>query len=406
MELKNHIEELKDGKFRLLSHDGKNLGTFDSRDAAEKHESEVEYFKEHKNDTPNPGCPQFQPQLHNANEHAQIYYARHMEPGLCGYENEKILVEADAMKRMAPSFAGKPLFVGHQNVPIKNIEDQADGYVTDCFYNELDGWLWSKILVTSNKGMKAVNNGWSVSNAYVPMAWGGGGSHHNVDYNRKIGEAEFTHLAIVPDPRYENAKIFSPEEYKRYNEAKRTEINELRNSKRKPMFKFFKNEKKEVSVNEVDDDTIVELQNGKTITVGEMNKALEEAEADPMLKKIAAYEALENARKAKKNDKEDTAGTKDEEEHEEDGEEKMNEAEEAEYKRLSEKKNRMKKNSEGEKEEKKNSTGAPTEEELKAFNELKNAKAKEAATQYTGPKIDLDVDQLARGKARYGSTTK
>lgn len=404
MELKNHIEELKDGKFRLLSHDGKNLGTFDSRAAAEKHEREVEYFKH--NDKPNTSEPDQQPELHNANDHAQIYYARHMEPGLCGYENEKILVDADAMKRMAPSFAGKPLFVGHQNVPIKNIEDEADGYVTDCFYNELDGWLWSKILVTSNKGMKAVNNGWSVSNAYVPMAWGGGGSHHNVDYNRKIGEAEFTHLAIVPDPRYENAKIFSPDEYKRYNEAKRTEINELRNSKRKPMFKFFKNEKKEISVNEVDDDTIVELQNGKTITVGEMNAALAEAEADPMLKKIAQYEALENAKKSmKKNDKEDTAGTKDEKEVEEDGEEKMNEAEEAEYKRLSEKKNRMKKNAEGEKDEKKNST-EPTAEEIKAFNELKNAKAAAAGTQYTGPKVDLDVDQLARGKARYGSETK
>lgn len=41
----NHIEKLPSGKYRLLSHTGKNLGTFDSHDEAAKHEGEVEYFK-------------------------------------------------------------------------------------------------------------------------------------------------------------------------------------------------------------------------------------------------------------------------------------------------------------------------------------------------------------------------
>ena len=40
-----HIEKLADGRYRLLSHTGKNLGTFDSHEAAAKHEREVEYFK-------------------------------------------------------------------------------------------------------------------------------------------------------------------------------------------------------------------------------------------------------------------------------------------------------------------------------------------------------------------------
>lgn len=41
---KDHIVE-ESGKFRLLSHEGKNLGTFDSRAEAEKHEKQVNYFK-------------------------------------------------------------------------------------------------------------------------------------------------------------------------------------------------------------------------------------------------------------------------------------------------------------------------------------------------------------------------
>ncbi|MCF6119765.1 hypothetical protein L2449_23290 [Mesorhizobium muleiense] len=48
------IRKLKDGNHRLYSRKkdektGKrrNLGTFDSREAAEKHEREVQYFKRH-----------------------------------------------------------------------------------------------------------------------------------------------------------------------------------------------------------------------------------------------------------------------------------------------------------------------------------------------------------------------
>jgi hypothetical protein len=48
------IRKLKSGKYRLYSRKidadtGKrrNLGTFDSREAAEKHEREVQYFKHH-----------------------------------------------------------------------------------------------------------------------------------------------------------------------------------------------------------------------------------------------------------------------------------------------------------------------------------------------------------------------
>ncbi len=48
------IRKLKSGKYRLYSrsldpHTGKhrNLGTFDTREAAVKHEREVQYFKRH-----------------------------------------------------------------------------------------------------------------------------------------------------------------------------------------------------------------------------------------------------------------------------------------------------------------------------------------------------------------------
>ena len=48
------IRKLKTGKYRLYSRKAdpktkkrRNLGTFDSREAAEKHERDVQYFKHH-----------------------------------------------------------------------------------------------------------------------------------------------------------------------------------------------------------------------------------------------------------------------------------------------------------------------------------------------------------------------
>lgn len=45
--IKEIIRKVKDG-YRLYSHKGKNLGTFDTRSAAKKHEREVQYFKHKK----------------------------------------------------------------------------------------------------------------------------------------------------------------------------------------------------------------------------------------------------------------------------------------------------------------------------------------------------------------------
>jgi len=42
------VRQLKKNKFRLMSKRGKNLGTFSSRKAAEKHEREVQFFKHKK----------------------------------------------------------------------------------------------------------------------------------------------------------------------------------------------------------------------------------------------------------------------------------------------------------------------------------------------------------------------
>ncbi len=339
----------------------------------------------------------------NAKQFPKTFYCRHMLPGVVRYENfdaetgetveEHLLIDTDTMKRNAPSLVGKPIFVGHQKVDLANLETQTEGWVTECFYNELDGWLWAKCLAVSDEAQRAIANGWSVSNAYVPEVWDGAGQHLNLDYQRKMRDYSFTHLAIVPNPRYEEAKIFTPDEFKEYNAKKRSELDELQNSKtelkQEPAMKFFRTKQEEVKAGDILDTDFVEIKNSdgtvETVTVAALKAA-----------------KLEEKTNTKKNEK----LVDDEEEIEVDGE-KVNMGD---LKKCYSNMKAAKKNSEDEAAKKAEDEKANAEEEekkkeeeektnAKNFQELQNAhlKGKAAPTQ----KIDTQFDKLKRGKERY-----
>ena len=168
------------------------------------------------------------------------YFARHIKEGLVHYfENGKdtlYLVKNDALQKMNKSFEGKPVYVRHvDSVDMENLRETADGYVVKSFYNEFDGAWWTELMVVSDKGHEAVKKGWAVSNCYSPTEYGSGGVYHDIDYQKEIKNGEYEHLAIVPNPRYEEAVIMTPEEFQEYNESKQQEIKQLKNSKEKEM---------------------------------------------------------------------------------------------------------------------------------------------------------------------------
>lgn len=328
--------------------------------------------------------------LDNAKQFPRVFYARHMESGTAKYDKETILVSTDAMKEMANSFAGKPVYVYHQEVDLENLKEKADGYVADCFYNEMDGWLWSKIIAVDDEAIKAISNKWSVSNAYIPTNWKGNGTHHNVPYDREITNAEFTHLAIVPNPRYEGACVMSPDEFKTYQANNKAKLEEMRNSKPSPegsRVMFFTKEKKEVSADNISPESFCEIKNEKgetvEVTLAELTKvylnaqekAAKKIDADAVVKigdkEVKISELQEVYLNAKKNMAE-----------EEDVDDEMENTDEED-----EKKN--------EEEEKKNSK--------KRFEEMQNAHKKSAVATVT---IDTTQNQMARGKSRYGSGNK
>lgn len=379
----------------------------------------------------------------NASQMPRIYYCRHMQPGIARYENETILVDTDGVKNLIASAKEKgiPIYIGHKDVDLKNIKEDAVGYTGDSFYNELDGWAWFKMIVVDDAGHEAIRKGWSVSNAYIPSEWGGAGTKINCPYKREVRNGEFTHLAIVPDPRYEGACIMTPDEYKNYQSANRKKLDELKNSKETRMFKLFKTKREEVTGDAVDLDTHVELENGKSVSIRDMvdavvkNSKKQEQLVEVNGEKITveelvnAYTKMNGKKKAKKNespeDKDDGGGEWEEEGDDEIGEDKMNKKTK---KNKKEKKNaeeeeddcmsndsedddedyeediqekRAKKN----KKEKKNSKGLETQEidvDDKYFDELRNAHLN--ANPRNAPQIVTTMmDGLQRGKLRYGS---
>lgn len=364
----------------------------------------------------------------NVKEFPKVFYCRHMLPGIARYENlnpetkqideEHLWIDADAMKRSAASMVGKPVYVQHQRVNLDTLKEDADGYVTDCFYNELDGWLWAKFLAITDAAQTAIARKWSVSNAYIPEDWEGGGSHLNVDYDKKIRKHNFTHLAIVPNPRYEEAKIYTPEEYKAYNSDKRAELDELQNSKPiwgHPMFKFFQKKDEELKNGIPADADLANIEieiNGKRVPLSEVaNAANKNTNGD---KKITIDEAIElyNAKKNEEEremlDKQNKKSKWNESTEVCVGDEKMPmkdlmnkmgwspkmnaEEEEAEKK----KKKEEKENADKEKEKTEEKKKEEEKENAKRMKEMLNAHSK------TSPKkIDTSMDKVKRGRDRY-----
>lgn len=326
-----------------------------------------------------------------------------MLAGVVRYLSEDVLVDTKAMIGLAKTMEGVPVVVEHQDIDDANLRTQADGYVTESFYNELDGCLWAKMLVISDNAKQKIREGWGVSNCYEVKKWGDSGIHNNLPYNREVEGGEFQHLAIVQNPRYEKAVILTPEKFKEYQQSRKAELEQLINSKEPAktinnqqeenkmsiISKLFKNKKEEVTA--IDAETFVELKNDK----GEV----EEVTIQSMI------DALVNAKK--KNEDED----KKEKELENQDSEVDVEGEKMPLKELinrySEMKNKCKneadeeekkKKEEEEKENAKKKNEKEAEEGSQYFEELKNAADKKfAATEF-----ESTIDKIARGKERYG----
>jgi hypothetical protein len=384
------------------------------------------------------------------NSKGTVFYGMHFYPGVAEYQEPnrdpyRVFLNEDTIRGMGPSFAGRPVFVMHVdgvNGDVDELRKEADGWVVKSFFNEADGKHWVEFIAVTEKAEQAIKRGWKLSNCYVPKSFSKGGLWNGVAYAKEITGGEYEHLAIVPNPRYAESVILTPEKFKAYNEEKIQEVKRLSNAKEKSAMKvsLFKREKVansdellamgvmlpnskadmtiEEMVKECDgrrvenaaDDAMTVEVDGEKITVGELKERFENAKKkankdDPDEEGDPGHGKVDMASKDKmnKDDDMDDDGKKENDDEEEDAE--------ADKK----KKNKKKKNAADPGDEDDGEEDDEGEEARKA-NELAVARAKKVAKEKADrvrnaehnvadepAHVELSMNQVQRGKARYGS---
>lgn len=359
----------------------------------------------------------------------------HFYPGVAEYaefgkDPYRVFLNEDTIRAMDPTFAGRPIFVEHVDEVEGNLDElrkEADGWVIESFYNAADGKHWAKFIVVSERGEKAIKAGMRLSNAYIPNGFGQGGLWNGVSYQKEITSGEYEHLAIVRHPRYEESVIMTPEEFKKYNDDKLTELKRLANSKdekekTKMKLNFFKRAKVE---NAIDPELSVVLpKTGREVTIVQLVNEADVirnmdgyANADHMVKLhdgsemkvgelVTKHKAMCDeieAMKAKNAEGADKA---------EGGEAEGGEAEEVENAEADDEAAKKKalelaehEDKEIEAAKKKNEADEAAkkkaDEAKKKADALRNAHLKNSEDETA--LVEFSVDQVARGKSRYGS---
>lgn len=343
----------------------------------------------------------------------------------------RILLNENVLKDMDKTYQGKPLYVRHvDKVDLNAFETEAAGVVVRSFYNPCDGKHWAEFMVWSDAGHEAIRAGWRLSNAYKPQALAGGGRWHNVEYSKEVMSGEYEHLAIVPDPRYDESIILTPEEFKAYNSEKEAELKTLANSKTEgesTMLSFFKKTKIENSVATDLEGTSVMLKTGSERTIKQLVNEAEKAEeikhqeekekgegkmpmanGEHMVKVgdkhmsvnelVAKHEAM--SAEHEKKDGESEVEDSEEEKKDDDGESEDKKDEKSEDKELhADEESEEEKKKKLDAGKKHNSKSAADKAKGKEnFNKIANAHLMAVE-----PKVELSSDKVARGQSRYGS---
>lgn len=129
-----------------------------------------------------------------------------LEPGVVrfGDKNLMIYISQKAIDRYSHRLKGKPVTIGHiTGITASNAQQYSVGDVAVC-----DKPGDCVVTIKDEEADKKISNGERFSCCWTPVKWGPGGTWHNIPYDKELLEMDFTHLAIVPDPRYENVEVF------------------------------------------------------------------------------------------------------------------------------------------------------------------------------------------------------
>lgn len=347
----------------------------------------------------------------NQKEWPKVFKCRFIQPGLVHYDDMgTVLVERPFLNKIRDSFIGKPVIDEiHKDAKPENFRDVADGVVTRVWTDPADGWDWCEFLVWDEGTMRHCRDkSYSVSCAYTPTRVNEeGGKHNNIEYDGEFLDGVYTHLAIVQDPRYEQARIV------------------LNSQGGMTMFKLFRKKTEEEAV-DVNGSDVLEI-NGEKVSVANALAEYKKATAKPKTANLKDEDLLEidgqkvsfkdvknailNARKKMENAKHDHEDGVDCAKgcpaYNSEGEkgEKAGDQDEAVRKEKEEGKKEDRDNSKDDVEIEKDGKAENSVEKGKSLREFREV-AEMRNTEPLAPVINTQSDRLKLGKARYGKIHK
>ena len=139
-------------------------------------------------------------------EEGRPFKARFLQAGLVKYNFGVCLLKKETIDRFVNTFMECPVIIGHKD-EIKR--DEIKGTIKNIWFSPEDGWFWCSGTL-DDEAAKKVEKGFNVSCQYRITEYTNNTDnklHNGNKYDKEILNGVFEHLAIVENPRYEDAYI-------------------------------------------------------------------------------------------------------------------------------------------------------------------------------------------------------
>lgn len=175
------------------------------------------------------------------------FKSRFLQAGLVKYDFGVCLLQKETIDKFINTFVGVPVIIDHKD--FINPDDIV-GKIQNIWFSTEDGWFWCDGIITNEKAIELIENGYNVSCQYAITEYIENLEnklHNGNPYDKEILNGVFEHLAIVKNPRYEGAFIaanaylaknndFKEQDHPRDEEGKFTKGNSSSNNET-----YFKN---------------------------------------------------------------------------------------------------------------------------------------------------------------------
>lgn len=140
----------------------------------------------------------------------RFFRARFLQPGLVKYSFGVCLLTKETIDKFVYKFVGCPVVIDHKDVTDESAKDMRVGVISKVDFDPFDAWYWCEGVIFDQEAIDLVNNGYNVSCQYEITQYATNDKeelHNGNPYDKEILDGAPEHLAIVKNPRYENAMI-------------------------------------------------------------------------------------------------------------------------------------------------------------------------------------------------------